>query len=283
MREFSYLAPQTVSEALALLEAHTGEAVLLNGGTDVVVQLRDRLIAPKFVIDIKRIEVFHTLTFTEAEGLFIGACVTMNELAAFAPVKEHYPFLAEAANSVGSAQVRNRATCVGNIANASPLADTATPLLALDALVHAQGPEGRRVIPLKEFFVFVRKTSLKPGEIITGISVPHLAGIKGAFVKISRRAVVDLSTVCLTLADHRGDCRVAVGAVAPTPIRLPKTEAFLCGRGYGEDGAVEQAVNLAHSEISPIDDVRATREYRYDATAAALRRAAQALRLGGKS
>lgn len=282
MREFSYLAPQTVSEALALLEAHAGEAVLLNGGTDVVVQLRDRLIAPKFVVDIKRIEALHALTFTEAEGLFIGACVTMNELAAFMPVREHYPFLAEAANSVGSAQVRNRATCIGNIANASPLADTATPLLAMDAHVHAQGPGGTRVIPLKEFIVFVRKTSLKPGELVTGISVPYLKGIKGAFVKISRRKMVDLSTVCLTLADHNGDCRVAMGAVAPTPIRLQKTEAFLNGRGYGTDDAVEEAVKLAQSEISPIDDVRATREYRYDATAAALRRAAKALRLGGK-
>lgn len=279
MREFSYLAPQSVSEALSLLREHAGKAVLLNGGTDIVVQLRDRLIAPRYVIDIKRIPSLYALRFDEADGLFIGACMTLNELAAFAPVRERYPFLAEAALSVGSAQVRNRATCAGNLINASPLADTATPLLALDAEIVAEGPEGERILPLREFFVFVRKTSLKAGELVTGIRVPHLAGARGAFQKISRRRMVDLSTVCLTLVEHGGAYRLACGAVAPTPLRLFKTEAYLNEHGLGED-AIEQAVLLAQSEISPIDDVRATRQYRLDATAAALRRAAKALHGG---
>ncbi len=280
MREFSYLSPQTVPEACSLLKEHAGTAVVLNGGTDIVVQLRDRLISPAFVIDIKRIKALHTLTFSEENGLFIGACVTLNELAAFPPVKEHYPFLATAARAVGSEQVRNRATCIGNIANASPLADTATPLLALDAEVCAEGPEGKRVIPLKEFFVFVRKTSLKPFELVTGIRVPFIKGIKGAFIKISRRRMVDLSTVCLTLLENKGEYRVACGAVAPTPIRLPKTEAFLKENGIC-DASLEQATALAQSEISPIDDVRATRQYRLEVTAAALRRAASQLVTGG--
>lgn len=139
MKQFNYLAPKSLPEALAFLAEHGDSAVVFNGGTDVVVRLRDNLIAPEYVIDIKKIPGLDTITFDEKTGLTIGACVTMNEIGANEYVQKYYPYLGKAALSVGSKQVRNRATCIGNIVNASPLADTGTPLLANDAVILAEG------------------------------------------------------------------------------------------------------------------------------------------------
>mgnify|MGYP005970854961 FL=1 len=158
MKAFEYYAPAALEEAFDLLDRFEAEGKLLNGGTDVVIQLREKLIAPKAVIDIKRIPGLRGIAYDPEHGLTIGACVTMNELGNEALVCTHYPTLAKAALSVGSKQVRNRATCAGNLINASPLADTATPLLAYGASVVAVSREGEREIPLDEFFVFVRKT-----------------------------------------------------------------------------------------------------------------------------
>ena len=168
MKQFNYLAPKSLPEALAFLAEHGDSAVVFN---DVVVRLRDNLIAPEYVIDIKKIPGLDTITFDEKTGLTIGACVTMNEIGANEYVQKYYPYLGKAALSVGSKQVRNRATCIGNIVNASPLADTGTPLLANDAVILAEGPEGKREIPIREFFIFVRKTALKKDEIVTAIRV----------------------------------------------------------------------------------------------------------------
>ena len=137
MKAFEYYAPAALEEAFDLLDRFEAEGKLLNGGTDVVIQLREKLIAPKAVIDIKRIPGLRGIAYDPEHGLTIGACVTMNELGNEALVCTHYPTLAKAALSVGSKQVRNRATCAGNLINASPLADTATPLLAYGASVVA--------------------------------------------------------------------------------------------------------------------------------------------------
>ena len=120
MRAFEYFAPGTVGEAAKFLRENEGKAVVLNGGTDVVIQLRDRLINPAYVVDIKRIPGLNELRFSKEEGLHIGACVNMNRLGGDENVRAYYPFLANAALSVGSKQVRNRATCAGNLINASP-------------------------------------------------------------------------------------------------------------------------------------------------------------------
>lgn len=276
MKAFEYFAPTTLEEAFDLLDRFGTDARLFNGGTDVVIQLRDHLIAPKAVIDIKRIPGLKELTYDPAQGLTIGACMTMNEIGEDQQVREHYPTLAKAALSVGSKQVRNRATCIGNIVNASPLADTSTPLLAHDAVVIARSREGERRIPLSEFFVFVRKTSLRPGEIVTAIQVPVVPGAHGEFTKISRRREVDLSTICATVLKADDGWRLAYGSVAPTPIRLRKTEEFLNGAVLSEE-TIETAVELARSEVSPIDDVRATKAYRLEVVGVVLARSLRAL------
>ena len=143
MKAFEYLLPRTLEEAVALKKQHGTSAVVMAGSTDIVVRMRDNLMRPDYVIDLKGVPGLGGVTFSEKDGLHIGALATMNEIAANADVRAHYPTLAKAAASVGSRQVRNRATCIGNIVNASPLADTATPLYCYDAVVEIAGPCGQ--------------------------------------------------------------------------------------------------------------------------------------------
>ena len=263
MKEFEYLQPKTIADAAAMRKQYGKAAVVYNGGTDIVIQLRDHLIAPDYVIDIKKIPGLHEVTFDKTNGLTIGACVTVCELGENESVKSFYPFLSDAALSLGSKQVRNRATCVGNIVNASPLCDTGTPLYAMDAVLCLEGTEGKREVPIKEFITFVRRTVLKEDELVTAIRVPYHADQKGIFTKVARRKEVDLSTICGTVAYAGGTFRMAFGAVAPTPVRLPKTEALVNGKPLTET-LIEEAAKLARTEVSPISDVRASKEYRLD-------------------
>ena len=262
MKAFEYLLPQTLEEDIAQKKQYGAAAVVMAGATDIVVRMRDRLLQPDYVIDLKGIPGLDGITFSESDGLRIGALAKMNEIAANDEVRKRYPTLAKAAASVGSKQVRNRATCIGNIVNASPLADTATPLYCYDAIVEIAGPDGRREVPIRDFILFVRKVDLREGEIVTGIRVPFVTA-QGEFYKISRRSQVDLSTVCGTVLRVGDDYRVAMGSVAPTPLRLPKTEALLAGKKL-DKALIAEAAALAATEVSPIDDVRADRQYRLD-------------------
>ena len=271
MREFEFLQPKSIDEAIAMRVEHGERLVVFNGGTDIVIQLRDRLIAPDYVMDIKKIPGLRDITFTEKDGLHIGACATMNEIGTNEAVKAHYPYLAEAALSVGSKQVRNRATSVGNIVNASPLCDPGTPLYAADALLCIEGKGGRREVPVREFITFVRRTVLQKDEIVTGIRVPYDKNLRGIFTKVARRREVDLSTICATVARSGGEWKLAFGAVAPTPVRMPKTEALLKDRAITE-ALIDEAAKLARTEVSPIDDVRASKEYRLDVVEVIVRR-----------
>lgn len=277
MRDFVYLAPETLEEAAALKMEHDDKAIYMAGSTDVVIRLRDYLIAPDYVIDIKNIPDIDGITFSETDGLHIGALATMTQIATNPHVLAHYPYLAEAASLVGGRQIRNRATCVGNIVNASPLADTATPLYCHDAVIEIFGLSGRRETRIQDFILFVRKVALQPGELVTGIRVPYLPGAKGIFRKVARRNEVDLSTVCGTVLRVGDDYRIAMGSVAPTPLRLPKTEALLAGKPL-TDALIEEAAALAPTEVSPIDDVRADRQYRLDIVSYLVRDALNKLR-----
>lgn len=276
MKEFEYLQPKTVLEACSLRAQYGKTAVIYNGGTDIVIQLRERLIAPDYVIDIKKIPGMHGITFDKKEGLFIGACVTVAEISENENVKSFYPFLGEAAGSLGSKQVRNRATCVGNIVNASPLCDTGTPLYAMDARMCLEGREGKREVPITEFITFVRRTVLKEDEIVTGVRVPYTEGQKGIFTKVARRKEVDLSTICGTVTLVDGEFRLAFGAVAPTPVRLKKTEELLKGKKLTNE-LIEEAAKLSRTEVSPIDDVRASKAYRLDVVEVITRNSLKAL------
>ena len=277
MKEFDYYQPKTIAEASELRARYAKAAVLLNGGTDVVIQLREKLIAPDAVIDIKHIPGLDQITFDKQNGLVIGACATVAALSADENVKKYYPFLAEAAESIGSKQVRYRATCIGNIVNASPLCDTGTPLYALNAVVLLESASGKREVPITEFITFVRKTVLKEDELVTAIRVPYVEGVKGVFTKVARRKEVDLSTICGTVVKDGNGFRIALGAVAPTPVRLPKTEALISGKPL-TDALIDEAAKLAQTEVSPIDDVRASKAYRLDVTEVIVKNGLRAVR-----
>lgn len=268
MSIFEYFEPTTLKEAIDILNEKGEEASILNGGTDLIVRMRDGISDPKYVVDIKKIKGMDDIRI-ENGRVFIGASVLLNDLGNNHDIQKSYPFLSKAALSIGSKQVRNRATCIGNICNASPLAGMATPLLALNATVHVFGNYGEKDILLKDFFVFVRKTLLKHGEIVTDISFEEQECL-GVFTKISRRRKVDLSTVCSTVVKKYDEYRISFGAVAPTPVRLNKTEAFLKGKTLSKD-IIEKACELAMSEVSPISDIRASESYRRELVQVMLR------------
>lgn len=270
MNSFEYYSPTSLKEALKLLTTNGENAAILNGGTDIIVRMKENHFKPKVIVDIKNIEELHKIKI-EDNHVFIGACVLLEDLGMHPYIKEKIPFLSEAALSVGSRQVRNRATCIGNICNASPSADTAPPLLSLNASVHIYGESGLREVSINEFFVFVKKTILNQGEIVTGISFEIDEDLTGVFYKMSRRKEVDLSTVCSTVVKSNKGYFVSYGAVAPTPIRLYKTESYLNENILSEE-VIEKACLLASNEVSPISDLRATEVYRRELVEVMLRK-----------
>ncbi|MGW8225619.1 MAG: FAD binding domain-containing protein, partial [Anaerolineales bacterium] len=197
--EFDYIKPETYAEACAFLTTHDGEARPFIGGTDLFVQMRDRLYKPKYLVDIKGLEGMNDLTFDAAEGLTIGAAVNMNRVIASPVVAEYYHVLAEAAESVASYQLRTRATIIGNICNASPAGDTIGACLLLDGVLTIFGAQGERQVPLSDFFLGPGHTILEPGDIVSSIHFPlPKEGIKGRYLKLGRNKLSDLSIVGVT-------------------------------------------------------------------------------------
>lgn len=273
MRKFEYLKPDSIKETISILSQYGKKAQILNGGTDLIVEMRDKIIQPEYVIDIKAIPQLNKITYNELNGLDIGATVTLNEVSDSKIVQEHYPILAEACKTVGSYQVRNRATLVGNICNASPAADTTPPLLVLEAKVNIVGPDGEKTILLNQFFVGVKKNILKKGEIVTSVTVPPIKDEwTGVYLKQGRRKDVDLATVGVAVVCIRDEIRIALGAVAPTPVRAFKTEELLRGKTIDES-ILEKAGKSALTEVSPISDVRSSKEYREEIIKVLVRRA----------
>lgn len=273
LRKFEYLKLDSIKETISILSQYGGKAQILNGGTDLIVGIRDKIIQPEYVVDIKAIPQLNKITYSEQDGLHIGATATLNEISDSKVVQRNYPILAEACKTVGSYQVRNRATLVGNICNASPAADTTPPLLVLEAKVNIIGPTGEKIVPINEFFTGVKKNILKKGEIVTSVIVPSLRDEwTGVYLKQGRRKDVDLATVGVAVVCIRDEIRIALGAVAPTPIRAFKTEELLKGKTIDES-LLEKAGKSALTEVSPISDVRSSQEYREEIIKVLVRRA----------
>ncbi len=278
MQPFEYYKPKNFDEAFALLTQPDKKVYPLAGATDLIPHARDGVWAPDAVVDIKALPGLRDLTVeglapccgcAPGECLYVGAALRMNEIARSDLVKSHWDLLAQAAAAMGNEQVRNRATLGGNLGTASPAADSAPALLALEASVLVKGPQGDRSIPADKFFVGPKRNALKKGEIIAGVLVPRPPeGSVGVFDKLSRRKAGDLSIVSVAiLASPRlpGEgpwvrWRVALGAVAPTPIRSPQAEAIL-NESY-DDAHIDEAAAAAYGCCCPIDDVRASAEYR---------------------
>jgi len=263
--KFDYLRPRTTEELAAALAEHGADAKLFAGGTDLVVLMRDKLVRPKYVIDIKGIEELRELSWDERRGLTIGAAVTLSELIASEVIRERFGALWKAAGTLADPTIRNRATLVGNICNASPAADTAPALLVLGAEVEVVSAKGKRVIPIREFFKGVKRTALEQGEFVRAVRVPNPPeGAKGDYLKWGRTRGEDLAVVGVAgLAVNSGKklVRIALSSVAPTPLIVPEVEGIFEGGGSVEE-QIDKAASIVVEKISPISDVRAGKEYR---------------------
>jgi len=260
--EFEYHRPKELSRALELLVRGGERAAVLAGGTDLLVWMKEGLHAPTLLVDVKAIADLHRLR-RQGDALFIGAAVTFSELIESTVVREQLPLLWECSRTVASVGIRNRATLVGNICSAVPSLDGAPALLAYEAKITVAGGSGGREIPVREWFLGPRKTTLRTGEVATGVLVPLPPAKSGAcYVKLGRYRGEDLAQVGLgILVLPHDEYRLAFCAVAPAPARATRIEQLLSGKSLS-DSLIRQAKELVSEEIRPITDIRATKEYR---------------------
>lgn len=269
MRKFEYQAPAELDEALALIKQYKNKAKVLAGGTDLIVQMKIGQVRPQLIVDVKKIPELNRLEWDPDEGLHVGAAVPLSKLADYKPIKEKFNIFAQACSIIGSIQIRNRATIGGNICNAAPSADTPPPLICLDAKVIVASQSGIRTIPMVSFFKGPGETDLKSNEIFMEVQIPNPPDQSaGCYLRHTPRAEMDIAVVgvgaFLVLSPQEKqiqDARIALGAVAPTPVRAAKAEDFLRGK-TPSNNIVEDAVELVTEEIKPISDLRGTEEYR---------------------
>lgn len=273
LSNFDYVKPKLMTEALNYLEQNAGTRILA-GGTDLMIILRRNGEMPEHIIDIKGIPEINRLEYKEDEGLFIGACVTVNQVAESKLILKKYPALIQAANSLGSYQLRNRATVIGNICNASPGADLAGPLMVYDAKVHIASIEGTRIVDINSFFTGVKKTVLKRNELVIGVSLPDVTeGDTSIFLKQSRIKGHDLAIVGVTARmTEDKKVKLSITAVAPTPIRLRRIEETLSSKSITSETAAEASKEVLNS-IKPISDVRSSAQYRLHIAGVLVKRA----------
>lgn len=266
---FDYHQPSTLEEAFALIERFDGNACLLAGGTDLLVAMKERKLNHRALLDIKQIPELRTIR-REDGGLCFGAAVTTRAIAQSSLVKERFPLLSQALKMLGSMQIGNRATLGGNLANASPAADSAPPLLTLEASVKLAGIKGERQVPLEKFFLSPGKTVIER-ELLTEVHVPPApAQGRGFFYKLGPRgAPEDICIVSVALfavpdaaRTSWKEVRIALGAVAPTPIRARHAEEALRGQLIGGKGGEDAARLAAEKDARPISDIRGSASYR---------------------
>jgi carbon-monoxide dehydrogenase medium subunit len=264
MKVFSYERPESLDEAIQVLAGCGSDVEILAGGTDLVIAMRDRHSQPRVVVDIKRIAELSPSLVWDGNTVTLSATATMSEVVADQGINTHFPALVEAAVVVGSVQIRNRATVVGNICNGSPAADTAPPLLAYDAVVVVAGPEGTRRIGIDDFIVGPGKTDLREGEIAIAVELSAPSRPVGsAYERMTRRRGTDLAsvTLCATV-DHDGVTQIAYGSVGPRAW-LRKDESGVLADPAASDEAKAAVLEDIFAEASPsVRSLRASPDYR---------------------
>jgi len=274
---FEYVKPGSLNDVLNVLDELRGKkAHVLAGGTDLIPRLRDKSKQAEYVVDLAGAGL-NQVVF-EKDQLRIGALVTFATLCRHPEVKKQTPAIAEAAVKVGATQTRNLATIGGNLCEGVPSNDSAPALLALDATFRLQAKGTVRLVPAEQFFVGPRRTVLQLGEIMTEIIVPLQDGLKSNFLRFGRRRAMSLSVVSAAAAVALQDrqtfvtARIALGAVAPVPMRAHKAEQVLAGQRITQP-LLAEAASVAATEISPITDMRGSAEYRRSLAAVLVRRA----------
>ncbi|MBM3218496.1 MAG: xanthine dehydrogenase family protein subunit M [Candidatus Rokubacteria bacterium] len=274
-----YEAPESVQGAVALLAAANGDARVLAGGTDLLVQMRADVVEPELIVDIKRIRETRAVT-QENGGWRIGAAVTGAELKEHAPLKQAWPGVVEAANLIGSTQVQGRATLGGNLCNGSPAADSVPALIAAGAVAKLAGPHGQRDLPVEDVMLGPRTLALRPGEFVVSFLLPPRPPRSAdAYLRFIPRTEMDIAVVGAGVSiavDGAGTitaARVSLGAVAPRVLLVAEAAQAIIGSRL-DDAAQERLAAAARAACRPIDDKRGTTEFRVDVAGVLARRAA---------
>ncbi len=281
MRDFEYLEPVTVAEACGLLKCYAGEARPYAGGAYLSIVMKQGLLQPRALVNIKRIQELKGIRFDPSEGLIIGALVTHREIETSALIKKKFPVLCDAEREVANIRVRNVGTVGGNLASGEPLTDLSQILISLDGKVKIAGSGGNRTIPLEELFVDFYQTSLAEDEILTHVVIPTLPPRSGIeYIRFSSSSVVDKPSVGvsvrISLEPATEACqavRIVLGCVGATPVRAGKAEALLSGKKLTPELA-EQAGSIASRECSPTSDLRGSEHYKRAIVLTLVKRAA---------
>lgn len=262
---FEYHRPSTVGQALEILNGEGNNSRLLAGGTDLLINLKKWNLQPRSIIDISGLNEMKYIKF-DGNSIEIGPLTTFSELENSEMIKRNAGCLYDASRCIATPQTRNLATIGGNLGTASPAADSAPPLLVLDSLVEISSVNDGRRLKVSELFTGVKKTVLKPNELIVKIIIPCKSGFVSSWTRVASRDLNVLSTVSVASGarlegDVFADVRIALGAVAPTPMLAIQASRFLEGKRVNREN-IERAAEIASTEAKPITDVRATAEYR---------------------
>lgn len=266
MKAFAYAAPRSLAEAVGIMAAEP-TARPLAGGTDLIVQMRSGRKSAELVVDVKKITELSDLTFTEAEGLTIGAAVPCYRIAAHPVVCKLYRSLAELAGLIGGTQIQGRASLGGNLCNAAPSADSVPLLIALEAVAVIAGPAGLRELAVEHFCTAPGQNQMTAGELLVALRLPPPpAGSGSTYLRFIPRNEMDIAVagvgVQVTVRDGKYTAaRIALASVAPTPLYVPDAGEALKGEVAGPE-AIARAAEIARAAAQPISDMRGTADYR---------------------
>ena len=280
MQLFDYIAPKSADEVVALLATKNGDARLLCGGTDLLVQLREGRRKAGLVIDIKHIPELTQIKFDPEHELRIGAAAACSQICSDPNVIKHYPGLVDAIKLIGGVQIQSRASVGGNLCNSSPAADSIPALIVHEATCNIKGPSGSRALRVEEFCLAPGKNALQAGEFLISVSVPAPKDKFGAaYLRFIPRNEMDIAVVgagASVVLDEEGmhfvSSRIALGAVAPTPLFASGAGAFLAGKAVTREN-IKEAARMAQSIAKPITDLRGTAEHRKHLCAVLVHRA----------
>jgi carbon-monoxide dehydrogenase medium subunit len=277
MRDFYFYTPETLEEALELLDEHQDDGRPMAGGTALVVMMKQSLLDADHLISLARVPGLSDIRL-EDDGLHIGALTHHREVEMSPLVKQHVPLLAEVYHHVATVRIRNVATVGGGIAHADPAQDPPPGLIALGASVKLQSKDGERIVPITDMFVDYYETVIEPGELLTEVIVPVTAAdARTAYIKFLPRTADDYATVAVAahaqLQDGKiSNLRVALGAAGPTPIHATAVEEALEGQAATAE-AIRQAAQAVADEVDPMDDFRGSSDYKRDMAMVFTRRA----------
>ncbi len=281
MRDFEYLIPETVAEAIGLLAEHGEGCRMIAGGTALLLALRQRMIAPSHLISLARIRSLRGITYDDRAGLRIGAMTLHAEVARSALVQQRYSMLADMASRLANPQVRNQGTIGGNICYADPATDPPSCLMALDASLVLSNARGNRVLPIADFLIDYYTTALAPDEILSEIRVPPPAfdvGYHARFLRTAaeHRPLVNLAVTMKRDQDIIREVRLVVGATTTVPTRVREAETFLEGKTM-TNAVAAQAADIVAAGIQPISDIRGSEAFRRDMVRVVARRTIEQL------